>query len=139
MIGRKLLHMHSLKSCHLAKNNMKLLRCRYIINLISSILRKLNINSVNTVPNKRASISITLVTFRHERVKKVNPSAPTSQNGQANSSNSSAVADKLFERVWPFCRVGAQMIKNLLDFNLTGYWLGLIHIWRPLWGGRGVR
>ena len=75
MIGRNLLHMHSLKSCHLANNNMKSLRCRYVVNLISSILRKLNINSVITVPNKRASISITLVTFRHERVKKVNPSS----------------------------------------------------------------
>ena len=32
---------------------------------------------------------------------------PTSQNDQTQSNNSSAVADKLFECVWPFCGVDA--------------------------------
>ena len=34
-------------------------------------------------------------------------SAPTLQNGQTHSNNSSAVADELFECVWPFCEIGA--------------------------------
>ena len=34
-------------------------------------------------------------------------SVPTSQNGQTHSNNSSAVADELFECVWPFCEVCA--------------------------------
>ena len=34
-------------------------------------------------------------------------SAPTSQNGQTDSNNSSATADELFECVWPFCGFGA--------------------------------
>ena len=38
-------------------------------------------------------------------------SAPTPQNGQTHSNNSSAIADKLFERVWTFCGVGAEMVK----------------------------
>ena len=33
-------------------------------------------------------------------------SAPTPQNGETHSNNSSAVADELFECVWPFCVVG---------------------------------
>ena len=33
--------------------------------------------------------------------------APTPQNGQTHSDNSSAKADGLFEYVWPFCGVGA--------------------------------
>ena len=32
---------------------------------------------------------------------------PNPQNGQTLSNNSSAVADELFECVWPFCGVGA--------------------------------
>ena len=32
--------------------------------------------------------------------------APIPQNGRTHSNNSSAVADKLFECVWPFCGVG---------------------------------
>ena len=38
---------------------------------------------------------------------------PTSQNGQKHSNNSSAVADKFFECVWPFCGVGAYRVKSL--------------------------
>ena len=37
--------------------------------------------------------------------------APTPQNGQIHSINSSAAADELFECVWPFCRVGASKVK----------------------------
>ena len=33
--------------------------------------------------------------------------APIPQNGQTHSNNSSATADELFERVWPFCKVDA--------------------------------
>ena len=33
--------------------------------------------------------------------------APISQNGQTHSNNWSAVADELFECVWPFCEAGA--------------------------------
>ena len=36
----------------------------------------------------------------------------TPQNGQAHSNNSAAVADELFECVWPFCGVGALRVKN---------------------------
>ena len=32
--------------------------------------------------------------------------APTPKNGQAPSSNLLAVADELFECVWPFCGIG---------------------------------
>ena len=32
---------------------------------------------------------------------------PTPQNGQTHSSNSLALANELFECVWPFCGVGA--------------------------------
>ena len=32
--------------------------------------------------------------------------APTPQNGQIHSNDSSHVADEVFERVWPFCGVG---------------------------------
>ena len=33
--------------------------------------------------------------------------APTPQNGQTHSNNSSATANEFFECVWPFCGVGA--------------------------------
>ena len=36
---------------------------------------------------------------------------PTPQNGQAHLDNSSAVADELFECVWPFCGAGTERIK----------------------------
>ena len=35
------------------------------------------------------------------------PYAPTPQNGQTHSNNSSATADELLECVWWFCGVGA--------------------------------
>ena len=34
-------------------------------------------------------------------------SAPNLQNGQTHPNNSPAVADELFECVWPFCGIGA--------------------------------
>ena len=37
--------------------------------------------------------------------------APTPQNGQIHSNNSSATADELFECVWPFCGADAQRVK----------------------------
>ena len=37
-------------------------------------------------------------------------SAPTPQNGQTHSNNLSAIADELFECVWPFCGVGAERV-----------------------------
>ena len=46
--------------------------------------------------------------------------APHPQNDQTHSYNSSAVADKLFERVSPFCGVGASRIVILLQ-------LGMLH------------
>ena len=36
----------------------------------------------------------------------------TQQNGQANSNNSLATADKLFEFVWPFYEVGAEKVNT---------------------------
>ena len=43
----------------------------------------------------------------HVRIEGIpTPLAPTTQNGQASSNNSSAFADELFEGVWPFCGVG---------------------------------
>ena len=37
--------------------------------------------------------------------------APASQNGQTHSNNLSAVADELFECVWPFCGVDTERVK----------------------------
>ena len=44
--------------------------------------------------------------------------APISQNGQTHSNNSLAVADELFECVWPFCGIGAlrDKVRHLKDF-----------------------
>ena len=38
---------------------------------------------------------------------KINSLAPSPQNGQTHSNNSSAKGGELFECVWPFCGVGA--------------------------------
>ena len=45
---------------------------------------------------------------------------PTLQNGQTHSNNSSAVADRLFECVWPFCGIGALRVKKVQIKQLTG-------------------
>ena len=47
------------------------------------------------------------INFPHLLNKSSALSLQTPQNGQTHSNNSSVVADKLFERVWPFCGVGA--------------------------------
>ena len=38
---------------------------------------------------------------------KLTHQAPTPQNGQTHSNNSSAIAGELFKCVWLFCEVGA--------------------------------
>ena len=43
----------------------------------------------------------------------------TPQNGQTHSNNSSARADELFERVWPFCRVALKMLINDFYFVVS--------------------
>ena len=40
----------------------------------------------------------------------VTKSRETPQNGQTHPNNSSALADELFERVWPFCGVPADLV-----------------------------
>ena len=45
-------------------------------------------------------------TFAGEKFGNITLSAPTPQNGQTQSNNSSAIAEELFECVWPFCGVG---------------------------------
>ena len=46
---------------------------------------------------------------------------PTLQNGQTHSNNSSGVADKLFECVWPFCGIGALRVRNKSE-NAKSMW-----------------
>ena len=43
---------------------------------------------------------------------------PTPQNGQTHSNNSSALADKLFECVWPFCGVGTLRVNCNIRGNM---------------------
>ena len=45
--------------------------------------------------------------------------APTPQNGQTHSNNSSTTADKLFEWVWPFCGVGAERVNGKINQNIS--------------------
>ena len=45
--------------------------------------------------------------FAGEKTGNITLSAPTLQNGQTQSNNTSAIAEELFECVWPFCGVGA--------------------------------
>ena len=54
--------------------------------------------------------------------------APTPQNGQTYSNNSSAVADELFECVWLFCEIGAWGVNTLNIFaksSINDVWLFL--------------
>ena len=44
-------------------------------------------------------------------------SAPTPQNGQTHSNNSSVTANEFFERVWPFCGVGAWRVRFILIYS----------------------
>ena len=37
---------------------------------------------------------------------------PTLQNSQTHPNNPSAIADKLFECVWPFCGIGVLRVKK---------------------------
>ena len=46
-------------------------------------------------------------------------SEPTLRNGQTHANNSLAVADELFEFVWPFCGVGAEKLKYAILNQLT--------------------
>ena len=46
-------------------------------------------------------------------------SEPTPRNGQTHANNSLAVADELFEFVWPFCGVGAEKLKYAILNQLT--------------------
>ena len=43
----------------------------------------------------------------------------TPQNGQTHSNNSPAVADELFECVWPFCGIGTSRVNFK---NIKGGW-----------------
>ena len=45
----------------------------------------------------------------------------TPQNGKTHSNNSSAVADQLFEYVWPFYGVGAWRVKTLSLETICDY------------------
>ena len=61
----------------------------------------------------RIMIIVTLKCLRHQ-IKCLTLEAPTLQNGQTHSKNLSAVADELFECVWPFC--GIVGISELSEF-----------------------
>ena len=47
---------------------------------------------------------------------------PTPENGQKNSSNLLAVADKIFEGVWPFLGVGAEMVRSVFNKSHIHYY-----------------
>ena len=55
--------------------------------------------------------------FNQEHFFKLILSAPTSQNGQTYSNNSSATVDKLFECVLPFCEIDALRFKAFLKIK----------------------
>ena len=58
--------------------------------------------------------------------------APTPQNGQTHSNNSSATADDLFECIWPFCMVGAYRVKNPVKTMQTLVDLYRYNSWRSI-------
>ena len=99
-----------------------LLQTRWLMNLITSLIILVHCWPRNTLKPKEDLLLFRVnsfdVTFRnkeswlvlisnHVRIEGIpTPLAPTTQNGQASSNNSSAFADELFECVWPFCGVG---------------------------------
>ena len=71
-------------------------------------LPKLQAPKINKIMSKSVSNSV-MLTLK----------APTPQNGQTHSNNSSATADKLFEWVWPFCGVGAERVNGKINQNIS--------------------
>ena len=53
----------------------------------------------------------------HENIV-LNLLSPIPQNGQTHSNNSSAVGDKLFECVWPFCGIGVKGLTHSLPLKM---------------------
>ena len=52
---------------------------------------------------------------------------PTPKNGQTHSNNSLAVADELFECVWPFCGFDAESVKPHKNTGFNLYISGIMY------------
>ena len=83
----------------------------HILNSLTTIYPILHCNSNDWLIPKEMQKSKNKSKFIRSSINKCWPfKRQPHKNGQTHSNNSSALADKLFECVWPFCGVGASRV-----------------------------